>query len=149
MVFTIGSFKTKIIRPGEYIFSSKEVGFLTSRTLLDSDKIHYYEIEITPDGLNFCIKCFPRGVAGATKERMEADSECIRVTFIPDGTEPESYTVKFETNANPIFKLDADGCGITYWTAVQLLQRITIEIFKIIAKMEFIPISEINKDDNN
>lgn len=125
MTFTIDNFKTKIIRPAEYIFTSKDIGFLITHTIPDMDNIHKILSTVTPDGLTFSLEI---------DTLDEISEKIITVEFHKKNN--EKYSLLFKSQINPLLCAGKDNTILSYWSADQLLKRIEIDIFKQIAKLE-------------
>lgn len=143
MKFTIDSFKTVVKKPGEYIFSSQEISHLIS-DYSKHDLTHDVYVNTSGSGLDFTISVVPKG----NTVRVESEELIVKVQFEPvnpilDSTENivfssvDTYKVTYSTRLHPMLIPDEDNACITYWQAVNLLNKISTSVFKMIQKIEY------------
>lgn len=128
MKFTIDNFKTRIIRPADYIFSSKDIGFLLTRTIPEADNIHKIVAGVDLEGLVFSLS-----IENSEDNIVELRFDQVQIS---KNSTSEIYKVTFNTDIKPLRSTNELHCGLTYWAADQLLKRITSDIFKQLAKIE-------------
>lgn len=132
MEFTIDNFKTRIIRPAEYIFASKDISFLTAHTIHDADQLHEFTTLVDYDGLKFEL-----GIEEYKHDpNIPTIHDIVSIEFEKHLDSDDKYAVTFRSSIKPLLLKDKDGCCLTYWAADQLLKRIESDIFKQLAKIE-------------